>query len=212
MKKKNSKTQRALNLAAKLGEIGPPPELPELALDKNRIMKEKQEKALQVWAFQKMGQDFKKFFDLANRNFWTLVYLAVMVHGKDLTTALKETPFFFSLKPTQKQLVTFDPFKFKEEFDRLLPSVQAAKSKTRHNPAAQRMALAEALGITDRKTIARYLEMKASDIALDHLLSKHKLTVGIETIHKHLSLVRHPMKMGKRIIETIAKEVGVKLK
>ncbi len=74
------------------------------------------------------------------------------------------------------------------------------------------MALAEALGITDRKTIARYLEMKASDIALDHLLSKHKLTVGIETIHKHLSLVRHPMKMGKRIIETIAKEVGVKLK
>ena len=165
-----------------------------------------------MWAFQKMGVDLIKYLDQANRNFWTLVYLAVTVHGKDLITALKQTPYDFPLKPTQKQPITFDPFKFKEKYDRLLPTVQNAKSKTRHDSRAQRMALADALGITDKEKIERYLEMKASDIALDHLRSKHKLTVDIETIHKHLSLVRHPMKMEQRIIETIAKEVGVKLK
>ncbi len=215
MKKKNPKTQRALDDVAKLRAAGPPPEFPGLTLNKNRIMEEQQKTALLLWAYQKMGVDFEKYCDQANRNFLTLVYMAVTIQGQDLTTALKQTPYSFPLTLTQKPPIPFDLptfIKIKEEYGRLQPAVKEAKSKTRHDPAAQRMALAEALGITDKKKIERYLEMTASDITLDHLRSKHNLTVDIEAIQKHLSLVRHPMKIGKRIIENIAKEAGVKPK
>jgi len=215
MRKKKTKTQKALDLVAKLRKAGPPPEFPEFALNKDRIVGEKQENALKVWAFQKMGADIKKYHDQANRNFLTLVYMAVTIQGQDLTTALKQTPYSFPLKLAQRQSVPFDIstfIKIKEEYDRLLPAVQVIKRKTRHQRTAQKVSLAEKLKITDPTIMERYLEMNASDIVLDHLRSKHRLTVDIEAIQKHLSLVRNPMKMSRRIIETIAKESGIKPK
>jgi hypothetical protein len=214
MRKKPSQTQAASDLA-KLAKIGPPPSFSfasSLSAQIETIMGNKLEKALLLWAFHQMGRHFKKYLDQAHRNFWTLVYLDVMLNKKDLISALKEAPYAFPLKPTPKQPSAFDAFQFQKEYDQLLPKVQDAKNKTRHVPTAQKMALAQALGITNKKTIEKYLEMKASDIALDHLRSKHGVwTINIEMIQKHLSLVRHPEKMEKQLIKTIAKEAGVKL-
>jgi len=193
MKRKNPKAQKALNLAAALSKAGPPPRLLGLAPDKNRIVEEQQKTALLLWARQKMGVYFGKYLDQANRNFLTLVYMAVTIRGQDLTTALKQTPYSIPLKLAhQKQTVPFDLSTFiqiKREYDRLLPAIQTIKGKTRHHSAAQKVSLAEELKISDKKTLERYLEMKASDIVLDRLRSKHKLTV----FRSHLHLSANPL-------------------
>jgi len=96
------------------------------------MLNKKAYEGLAMWAAKKMGRDFRKYLDQADRNFWTLVYLAVMVHGKDYTTALEQTPFDFPLEPTQKQTVPFDLSTFiqiKREYDRLLPAIQTIKGK-----------------------------------------------------------------------------------
>jgi hypothetical protein len=210
MKKKNPQTKAALALLAKLAEIGPPPELAVRPTPES-IMEEKRDKALQLWALRKMGRDREKYIAQAERIFLALLYLTVTVAKKDFITALKETPYALPLKPTEKQPFPFDLLQFKKEYDQLHPKVHDAKNKTRHNPVAQKMALAEALGITNKKTIEKYLEMKASDIVLDHLRSKHGWTIDIEMIQKNLSLVRHPKKIVEYFAKTFARQAGLKL-
>jgi len=213
MRKKLSQTQAASDLAI-LAKIGPPPSFSfssRSPLTPDSIMNEKLGVALQLWAIQKMGRDREKYIEQANRNFFALLSLAMNVAKKDLITALKETPYALPVKPRLSQPDSSNFSKLKREYEQLLPEVQGVKNKTRHNPATQRLGLAEALGITDNKKICRYLGMKASDIVLHHLRAKHKLTVDIEMIHKRLFLERHPMKELKQFITTIAKESGVRL-
>lgn len=203
----------------------------ELTAAINTIIDQKMNEALSIWALQKMGKNAASYVQQAHGNYFALIELAkglmdwnefeVKADGSAeesrakllgaLLDVYERAPMAIPLKLRQKSSpFAVNPFTLREKYSALLPEIQSIKSKTRHNPSAQKMALAEALGVTEQKRIGKYIDMKASDVVLDHILHEHNPGVGKESMKKLLALATHPKSLYDRIIADIARRSGVR--
>ncbi len=165
------------------------------------ILKTKVPPALNQWAKKKMGNDIGKYIDDGLRYFMSLVLVRRAVDEKsDHLEILNTTPFIFPLRLRRKPLIPIDPIGLLKEYDRVFDSVKDILRKTKRNPINRIMTFTDHLPTTKDKA-KQYCSMKASDIALDHLARKYRLSIGAEALKKYLHLARNPEKMMNRIIQ-----------
>ncbi len=200
-----------------------PPELvarPVTLQDLDRIFREKEKEALQVWALQKMGVHWAAYFEQAGRNFYVMFQLELARTDWRSMPANKRTPGAMleiiqgipyripvKLKRPRGFANPFDIFDIKKEYDAVLDRVK--KWKKEKGSASQRtLRLQCVLPGLEWDPAWKWRKMKSAEIAGNYLSMTHGFPSG-ETVKKQLSLARQPMKLVKRILEEFAKEVGL---
>ena len=216
MKKKTTRTQNDKDTATILRNAGPPPHFPGFRPKEKKVMDEKRKTAMWVLAFQKLGKDFEKHLLVADIIFRTLLNLEINVHGMDREKAIEKVPYTIPLAVEKDSLgsllVLIGPLiMIAEEYPKLLERVQRIKRKTLRDPLAQKYELQEEFPKTDQKILNKYLKLKPSDIALDHLIKQQGVPLGIKAIWKRLALIKDNKKFVAHLYKIIAKQCGVKL-
>ena len=200
-----------------------PPELvvrPVTPQDLDRIFREKEKEALQLWALQKMGAHRAAYFEQAGRNFYVMFQLELartdwrsMPANKRTLGAMLEIiqgiPYRIPVKLKRPRGLAnpFDIFDIKKEYDAVLDRVKKWK-KERGSASQKTLRLQNVLLGLDWNTAWKLKKKEAAEIARHYLSETHGFPSG-ETVKKELSLARQPVKLAKRILAEITKEVGL---
>jgi hypothetical protein len=210
---------------------GPIRDDPENALERltygktdrlRRIMVEKFESALILWAIEKMGDDFEKYVSRGLEQFFTGVMLRVLGVGTykrdgftvtercktSFLVAVHKSLMYFPAHLAKEAGFPFDRFtEIKREYDSALARASKLKRKRWYNSVAYTLALIENFPGTSRDKAESYRFMKPSQIALDYVRRKYKLPLGIESIKKYLHLKRIPQDLWDMELKRIATPV-----
>lgn len=209
------------SLYQKFGGDNPQKALEELTGGKTdllgRIVLEKFEAALILWAIEKMGDDVEKYVGRGLEMFFTGVMLKVLGVGtynrdgfterpkRSFLDAIRETPLSFPVQLRKEPGFPFEKHQeLKQEYEAILSRVSKLKRKRWNNEAAYTLALIEALPGTPRKKAESYRSKKPSDVALDYLGRKYKLLLGVESIKKYVHLKRIPQDLFDMELKRIA--------
>lgn len=200
-----------------------PPQIvarPVTPQDLDRIVDEKEKEALIFWALQKMGKYRAAYLEQARRNFSTMFQLELagvdwlsLPANKRTLDAMVEIvqriPFGIplNLKPKRGLANPFGILDIKKEYDAVLNRVKEWKRK-RGTPRDRTFALMKVLPGLNWDLAWTLRKKKASEIAYNYLAMRYDLHSG-ETMKKQLSLARQPVKLARRILEEITREVGM---
>jgi hypothetical protein len=176
--------------------------------------------ALMEWALQKMGSNGPKYLEAALWNFFLLLMLAFAEDlQSDPKVVIDRTPFRIPLSVPKRGFLPhrvpgqgfLTPQSALQDFLRILPRVQKVKAKRIQNPAAFALTIREALPgleIPASKMPQYHKCMKPSEIALDLLVDRYKLPVGVASLKKALRLARQPVKMVQHSVRDLERHYG----
>jgi hypothetical protein len=157
-----------------------------------RIVLEKFEAALILWAIEAMGDDFEKYVGRGLQGFFTGVMLSPRPK-RSFLAATRESPLYFPVQLRKESGFPFDRFgKLKKEYETILSRVSELKRKKYYSGAAYTLALMGALPKTSRERAKSYRFMKPSEVALEYVSRQYKLPLGSEAMKKYLHPKRVP--------------------
>jgi len=171
-----------------------------------KVLMDKFEDALMMWAIEKMGEDFEKYVGRGLELFFTGVMIKQVADGVytpegklipkpklSFLNSVRRSPLRFPVRLSKQAGFPFDKFpQLKKEYENILLRTRKIKKKRWRNPIAMTLRFKEILPGIDEARLWKYPSMKASQIAYDYLLWKYKLPLRGEAMKKYLNLKRIP--------------------
>jgi len=183
----------------------------------SEIIESKFELAIFTWAIAKMGKDRDKYIKLAWEDFLTNLALSGLFEVWDsgkFFPFVEEIPIIIPRNLNKKEIIPFaehDPSQVQSEYNRILAELSKIKKKKWNNSAALLMSLKDKLPGLPEARLKKCVERKASDIALDYIAWKYKLSVGTESVKKRLALAKNPKKVFENMKKDLFKRAEVSL-